>query len=62
MTKEERIEKAKDITQTRILTQEEFMQVRKRQLQKQIQSDTKDKTPKRGKKRKAEDSDANMER
>ena len=41
MTREEQIERARDVTQSRILTQEEFKQVRKRQLQKLVQLDPK---------------------
>ena len=40
MTREEQVERARDVTQSRILTQEEFKQVRKRQLQKLVQLDT----------------------
>ena len=36
MTAEERIQKAKEITQSRILTQEEFRQIRLRQMAKEV--------------------------
>ena len=55
MDKEEQIQKARDITQTRILTQDEFKQVRRRQLQKQVQFDAQ--AHKKGKKRNSEDID-----
>ena len=53
MNPEERIQKAKDVTQSRILSQEEFRQIRVRQLAKQMGPDSKQGTAaKKGKKRK----------
>lgn len=55
MALEEQVQKARDITQTRILTQDEFKQVRRRQLQKLVQFDAK--AHRKGKKRKNQTDD-----
>ncbi len=60
MNPEEKIQKAKDITQSRILTQEEFKQIRMRQLAKEVDTDPKvagkgKNQAKRARKRKIED-------
>ena len=55
MAADEQVRRARDITQTRILTQDEFKQVRRRQLQKLVQFDAK--AQRRGKKRKNDDDD-----
>ena len=54
MDADEQVRRARDVTQSRILTQDEFKQVRKRQLQKLVQFDVKQR---KGKKRKADEKD-----
>ena len=59
MAADEQVRRARDITQTRILTQDEFKQVRRRQLQKLVQFDAKAQR-RGGKKRKNDDDDNNV--
>ena len=58
MGADEQVRRARDITQTRILTQDEFKQVRRRQLQKLVQFDAK--AQRRGGKKRKNDDDDNV--
>merc|ERR1712002_89369 len=66
MTSEEKVKKASEITQTRILTQEDFKKIKLRQISKDLQMDPKNKSnanksnTKAGSKRKFGDSTVNL--